>query len=135
MRKRTKARQLALKLLYKLDLLNEDATPENLEFLQEEADDPEVQEFSKDLVLGTVKHRQDLDRRISQVTRNWDIQRMAVIDRNIIRMGAYELAYRSDIPPKVALNEAIELAKKFSTADSGAFVNGILDKVKEQIYG
>ena len=135
MRKRTKARQLALKLLYRLDLLGEEATPENLKFLDEQTGDTEILDFSGMLVAGTMQNREELDRRIRQVAKNWDIERMAVIDRNILRMGAYEIIYRDDIPPKVSLNEAIELAKKFSTADSGAFVNGILDKVKDQVYG
>ena len=125
MRKRTKARQLALKLLYRLDLLGEEATPENLKFLDEQTGDTEILDFSGMLVAGTMQNREELDRRIRQVAKNWDIERMAVIDRNILRMGAYEIIYRDDIPPKVSLNEAIELAKKFSTADSGAFVNGI----------
>ena len=134
-RKRTKARQLALKLLYRLDLLGEEAAPENLAFLREQTSDVEVLDFASDLVTGTTRHREQLDERIRQVAKNWDIQRMAVIDRNILRMGAYELIHRDDIPPKVSLNEAIELAKRFSTADSGAFVNGILDKVKDRVYG
>jgi len=134
-RKRTKARQLALKLLYKLDLLGEEATAENLKFLNEQTGDTEILDFSGMLVVGTMQNREELDKRIRQVAKNWDIERMAVIDRNILRMGTYEIVYRDDIPPKVSLNEAIELAKKFSTADSGAFVNGILDKVKDQVYG
>jgi transcription antitermination factor NusB len=134
-RKRTKARQLALQLLYRLDLLGDEANPDRLHFLREQTSDAEVLDFASDLVEGTIRHRDDLDARIREVARNWDIGRMAVLDRNILRMGAYELVYRDDIPPKVSLNEAIELAKRFSTADSGAFVNGILDKVKDRIYG
>ena len=69
---------------------------------------------------------------LSKVARNWDLRRMATIDRNVLRMAIFELLYCEDIPPKVSINEAIELGKKFSTANSGAFINGILDRVKNE---
>ena len=131
MRRRTRARELALKLLYKLDLLGEEPTKENVSCLAAEVREPSIVEFATDLVTNCCKHRKDLDRVIAGVVRNWDIRRMAIIDRNIMRIAVYELLYRQDIPEKVAINEAIDLAKKYSTADSGAFVNGILDKIRE----
>ena len=97
-----------------------------------EEPDAEVAEFATRLVEGTLANRDAIDARLQAVTRNWDLRRMAAIDRNVLRMAIYELAYCHDVPPKVAINEAIELGKKFSTANSGGFVNGILDKLIER---
>jgi transcription antitermination factor NusB len=82
------------------------------------------------LVRGVTAERDEIDAKISSVAQNWDITRMAVIDRNVLRMASYELLYRDEIPPKVSINEAIELGKRFSTKNSGAFINGILDRIK-----
>ena len=81
-------------------------------------------------MVGTVRQLDDSDRLLRDVTRNWDLDRMAVVDRNVLRMAIFELLHCPDIPPKVTINEAIELGKKFSTANSGAFINGILDRVR-----
>ena len=94
---------------------------------QGEAD---VSRFAARLVNGALEHREEIDERLQGVTRNWDLRRMATVDRNVLRMAVYELTYCRDVPPKVAINEAIDLAKKFSTANSGGFVNGILDRVR-----
>jgi len=135
MRKRTRARELALKILYKLDLLGEEATAENMAYLVSRIKDPSILEFAEDLVKNTLERKAELDEIISRITRNWNIERMANIDRNILRIASYELLYRKDVPEKVTINEAIELAKKYSTEDSGAFVNGILDRIREEKYG
>ncbi len=135
MRKRTRARELALKILYKLDLLGESPTPENMAYLTSRVKDSSVLEFARDLVENTFQRKTELDERISRIARNWHIRRMAIIDRNILRIAAYELLHRDDVPEKVTINEAIELAKKYSTEDSGAFVNGILDRIREEKYG
>ena len=92
--------------------------------------DEEVRTFALRLVEGTLKLRNEIDDRLKSVTRNWDLKRMACVDRNILRMTVFELAHCRDVPPKVAINEAIELGKKYSTANSGGFVNGILDRVR-----
>jgi N utilization substance protein B len=86
--------------------------------------------FSDALIRGVVEHRAEIDERIVQIAQNWDLQRMAVVDRNILRLAIYEMLYRDDIPPVVSINEAVDIAKKFSTGDSGKFVNGLLDKIK-----
>ena len=86
--------------------------------------------FAEPLIRGTLEHQAELDERIKQYAKNWDLHRMAVVDRNILRLAIYEMLYRDDIPPVVSINEAVDIAKKFSTEDSGKFVNGILDKVK-----
>jgi transcription antitermination protein NusB len=97
----------------------------------DEADDAaDVIEFAARLADGTRQQVAAIDQRLQGVTRNWDLSRMATVDRNVLRMATYELMFCSDIPPKVVINEAIELGKKFSTANSGAFVNGILDRIR-----
>lgn len=130
MKKRTRARELALQALYQLDLQGEDFAPEIAGFLNDEETDAETVEFALALVRGVALEREELDARISAVAQNWDISRMAVIDRNVLRMATYELLFLEEIPPKVSINEAIELGKRFSTKNSGAFINGILDRIK-----
>lgn len=130
MRKRTLARELALQLLYQLDLRGPEVLDEVEEFLARHTSDPEILAFARDLVFGCWERRPLLDRRIEEVAKNWQISRMAAIDRNVLRLAAYELLFRDDIPPLVTINEAIELAKKYSTKNSGPFVNGILDNLR-----
>lgn len=89
-----------------------------------------VRVFAEPLIRGTLQHLPDLDAQIEKYARNWNIHRMAVVDRNILRLAIYEMLYREDIPPVVSINEAVDIAKRFSTEESGKFVNGILDKVK-----
>ncbi len=89
--------------------------------------------FAEGLVRGVLKERDSLDETIRKYAKNWDLRRMAAVDRNILRLAIYEMLYRDDIPPVVSINEAVDIAKKFSTQDSGKFVNGILDKVKAEV--
>jgi len=89
--------------------------------------------FADKLIRGVLENRPDLDARIQQHAENWDLHRMAVVDRNILRLAIYEMLFREDIPPIVSINEAVDIAKKFSTQDSGKFVNGILDKIKGEL--
>ena len=133
MRKRTLARECALQVLYQLDITND--KPENaLENFWSNRKDEEIdallKEFSSELVKGVAENREEIDKKIVKYAANWQLKRMAVVDRNIMRLGCFELLYREDIPPKVSINEAVELAKKFSGIESGKFVNAILDKVK-----
>lgn len=132
MRRRTKAREVALQFLYQLDLRGESVLEDLPEFLETATKDKEVQEFALRLINGTNERLPELDSTLGKVARNWDLRRMATLDRNVLRMAIYELLYCDDIPPKVSINEAIDLGKKFSTANSGAFVNGILDRVKNE---
>jgi N utilization substance protein B len=97
------------------------------------ADELATREFADGLIRGVVEHRPELDQRITQFAQNWDLKRMAVVDRNILRLAIYEMYFRQDIPPVVSINEAVDIAKKFSTADSGKFVNGILDRIKGEL--
>jgi N utilization substance protein B len=132
MRKRTKAREAALKILYAMDITKE--APETCignHWSSQEAEEPEVKSYAEEIVRGYAANMAEIDRTISKYTTNWELDRMAVIDRNILRAAAYELLFAGDIPPKVAINEAIDLAKKFGDKDSGSFVNGVLDKIKK----
>ena len=132
MKKRTRARELTLQFLYQLDLRGEDFLAEAGGFLRAEESERSTREFALHLIRGTAEHRPELDRLIREVAQNWDIERMAVIDRNVLRMATFELMHCSDIPPKVSINEAIELGKRYSTQNSGGFINGVLDKIKDR---
>jgi transcription antitermination factor NusB len=133
MRKRTRARELALQVLYQIDLRGP-ATPEELEEMLRDSGKPDdVLDFARVLVRGTLERMEEADSWISEAAEHWDIRRMAVIDRNVLRMAVYEMLGREDIPAKVTINEAIELGKKYSTENSGGFVNGILDRIRRTI--
>lgn len=92
-----------------------------------------VQAFADPLIRGALGVLEALDEEIKKYALNWDLKRMAVVDRNILRLAVYEMRYREDIPPVVSINEAVDIAKKFSTEDSGKFVNGILDRLKSDL--
>ena len=89
--------------------------------------------FAEPLIRGALEHRNEADDLIKKYTVNWDLHRIAAVDRNILRLAIFEMLHRDDIPPVVSINEAVDIAKKFSTQDSGKFVNGILDKVKGEL--
>ena len=89
--------------------------------------------FADKLIRGVLSCVSELDAKIKEYAQNWDLRRMAAVDRNILRMAIYEMLHRDDIPPVVSINEAVDIAKKFSTQDSGKFVNGILDKIKGEL--
>jgi N utilization substance protein B len=91
-----------------------------------------IQLFAENLIKGVVTHKKEIDQVIKKYVRNWDLERLAVVDRNILRLAIYEMMYCPDVPQIVCINEAIEIAKKYSTADSGKFVNGILDKFRSE---
>ena len=129
MKKRSRSREIALQFLYQLDLRGADLLPEARAFVRGEERDAETARFALRLVQGAFDHREEIDRTIQAVAQNWNISRMAVVDRNVLRLATYELLHCEDIPPKVAINEAIELGKRYSTQNSGAFINGILDKI------
>lgn len=130
MRKRTRARELALQALYQLDIRGVEVLDDVGRFLGQRESEPEVRDFARRLIDGCWQHRDRLDATIGEVAENWEVRRMAVVDRNVLRLASFELLFLDDVPPKVAINEAIDLAKRYSTADSGAFVNGILDRIR-----
>src|SRR5713226_833837 len=94
------------------------------------AEEAAVRHFAEPMIRGALEHRDEADAVIKKHAQNWDLHRMAAVDRNVLRLAIYEMLHRDDIPPVVSINEAVDIAKKFSTQDSGKFVNGILDKVK-----
>jgi len=137
MRKRTRSRELALQILYQVDLRKERRDEFIADFWENQTAsddtlDDSIMEFSTTLVEGTLKNLIKIDEYITGYAENWQLSRMAVIDRNIMRMGVFELLYLEDMPPKVAINEAVELAKKYGDTESGKFVNGILDKINKK---
>lgn len=89
--------------------------------------------FAEPLIRGALEHREEADALIRKYCKNWDLPRIAAVDRNILRLAIFEMLHRDDIPPVVSINEAVDIAKKFSTQDSGRFVNGILDSVKAEL--
>ncbi len=129
MRKRTRARIAALKVLYAWDITKDPIRECNRRYWEDEDMDEEVRKFSDYLVFGFDDKKDEIDKIIAENATNWKMDRMATIDRNILRLASFELLFASEIPPKVAINEAIEIAKKYGDADSGRFVNGVLDKI------
>lgn len=135
----TLAREATLRMLYQIDL-RKVTDPEEIQKLVEQcleeadmdaATSPKVVgRYMRKLAFGVLAARTEVDSLIKKVAQNWDIKRMAIIDRNVIRIGAYEILKNPDIPRAVAINEAIELARKYSTEESGTFVNGILDQMR-----
>jgi N utilization substance protein B len=125
-------RERALQALYQMEmsaLRPEDALDTAWNAEPEGQPDPEAQRFALELVRGVVEHRDEIDGLIEQHSHNWRLDRMARVDRNVLRLAVFELKWRPDIPKKVTLNEAVELGKAFGTEASSAFVNGLLDRI------
>ena len=130
MGKRRKARELALMILYELEFQSGEAKAILDAFWQDHLVPPDVRAFTESLVRGTVESGPELDRLIAANAAHWSLARIALVERNILRLAVYELVYRDDIPERVAINEAIELAKLYGSQESGAFVNGVLDQIR-----
>jgi len=133
MGRRRKARELAVQVLFHLEFNPGD--PDEVFHLICENFGPSksIRPFSKKLVLGVCENEKDLDTLISRSSRNWRLERMSRADRNILRLGVFEIVFMKDIPPKVTIDEAVELGKKFGTQESGAFINGILDNIYNKL--
>ena len=130
MGKRRKAREVALQFLYQLDQHGaKDPAPYGAEFWARHPVDPDTQTFADALVRGSKQQQATIDHLLAQYAEHWDLDRMAVVDRNILRMAVYELLWAPDVPPKAVINEAIEIAKKFGTTESSRFINGVLDRI------
>ncbi|MCH2101888.1 MAG: transcription antitermination factor NusB [Planctomycetes bacterium] len=142
-RRRTRARELALQFLYACDMRGEEAMTELDAFIEHHTktgeaatNDPptkdriEIAGYAHQLVRGVYDHLDEVNRWIEHIARNWRLDRMAYLDRNILRIALYELLHHPEVPFKVVINEAIDIAKQFSTAQSGSFVNGILDRAR-----
>lgn len=130
---RRKSRESALQALYQIDLSKADPEKALDQYWKNNPDTEEIQGFANLLVEGVTSHVAELDRLIEKHSTHWKLSRMACVDRNILRISAYELIYCKDIPASVSLNEAIEIGKKFGTEDSSAFINGILDNLSKEV--
>ncbi|RUM88129.1 MAG: transcription antitermination factor NusB [Thermodesulfatator sp.] len=126
---RHKGRQIAVQVLYQWDVAGVPLAEALATYREHLNPAPEAFEFARELVEGVQEKKELLDTLISRYSRHWRLERMLATDRNILRLATYELLFRPDIPPKVSLNEAVELAKEFGSEDSPAFVNGILDAI------
>lgn len=126
---RRQARECALQILYRLDFDDPGVEEAIRRYWQAHEAVAEVRSFASDLVRGVRASLDELDSLLASHSMNWKLSRMAAVDKNILRLAAFELMHRPDIPAKVSINEAVEIAKRFGTADSGAFVNGILDNI------
>lgn len=131
MTRRSRAREVALQLLFQHDW-NQQIDRAVLErFVHDRLGEETLVQFSLALYDGVLAHQPDIDRRLSEAAENWRLTRMAAVDRNVLRLGAYELLYMPKTPPNVVLDEAITLARRFGSADSSAFVNGVLDRLRQ----
>lgn len=133
-RKRSKARELAIQVLFAIETSQTDPNEVISIFWQQRKNVlPEIKEFAERLIRGVLEKLGEIDAFISAHLDNWNFSRVATVDRNILRLGTFELMEMKDTPEAVVINESIELAKNYSTEDSSKFVNGILDKIKEDI--
>ncbi len=130
--KRRFVREKVLQILYAYEV-NKDGHTATINSLMEEIKDDADKEFATDLILKVIKHTKELDDRIKERVANWEMNRIALIDKILLRICICELIYFQDIPPKVSINESIEIAKEYSTARSGKFINGILDAVLSEL--
>ena len=133
MGRRRKSRETALQVLYQLNITKQDVHTAFTQFGEHFLSDGVADDFIKRLVEGVLEHCPELDRLIEQYSEHWRLDRIDMIDRNILRMALFELLYCEEIPPKVTINEAIDLGKRFGSADSGSFINGILDRVQNEV--
>ena len=130
---RRRSRELAMQALFYVDM-RQNKSKERLDlYLQSFKPSKKVLPFFLELVNGVIREGDQIDAMIERFSSNWKMSRMSCVDRNIMRVAIFELLYKSDIPPSVTINEAVEVGKKFGTRDSGPFINGILDRIKADI--
>jgi transcription antitermination factor NusB len=129
LRKRSKARESALQILYQIDVTSDPVDAILNQYWHTRNRNPEVVDFANEIIKGTTEHLSEIDAIISQHSESWEISKMPIVDRNILRFAIYEILYMDDIPPKVTIDEAVDLANSYGTSNSGKFINGILDKI------
>lgn len=129
MSQRRRAREVALQVLFEDDVNTRETVDELQSFLRGRIRNRAMEEFALGLILGVRRNRDEIDERLTAIAADWSVKRMAGVDRNVLRLAAYEILH-TDTPFPVVVNEAIELAKRFGSAQSGGFVNGILDRLK-----
>ena len=129
--KRRVGREAAIQFLYSNEL-NKDTTPEQIEaFWELRPLRADAKEFAKELVIGVLEHREAIDTLLTEKLENYRLERLAAVDRNILRLAIYEILFRDDVPNPVVINEAIEIAKRFASTESSSFVNGLLDSIRK----
>ena len=133
MTKRRRSRESALQVLYQWDMTQQDARKGLVHFKEHFSLKEESDPFLDLIVQGVLTHCQEIDRLIEQYSEHWRLGRMAPIDRTILRIAIFELLYCEEIPPKVTLNEAVDLGKQFGSDESGSFINGILDRILNEV--
>ncbi|MBF0318540.1 MAG: transcription antitermination factor NusB [Nitrospirae bacterium] len=127
---RREAREYVLQALFQYEFTKSVTDREEIQKrLERKSPSGEIIEFVDDLIRGVIRHLNEIDERIQSVSKHWELQRIASVDRNIIRFAVYEILYRADIPAAVTINEAVDIAKKYSTLESFSFINGILDTI------
>ncbi len=131
--KRRRGREHSLKILYMIDMRGEE--PNNLidEYWNWNKEEGEIKDFTERIVKGVLENKKFIDEKISSAIVNWDFNRLNFIDRNILRIGTYEIFFEKEIPIPVSINESIEIAKKYGTEDSPKFINGVLHKIGRNI--
>jgi N utilization substance protein B len=135
MARRRRSRELAVKVLYQADMSGVSIAEAFQLFCMHFGGSEENRGFAKELLDGVHAHLDEINGLISQFSEHWRIERMSLVDRNILRLAIYEILCRPDIPAKVSINEAVEIGKKFGTEESGAFINGILDRICSHVRG
>lgn len=130
---RHEGRMWAVQFLFQRDFNQGDLVDALNDFWADRKAGPSLRQFAEELIRGVESHKEELDSRIQKYTEHWNVARMVAVDRNVMRVAIYEMLYRSDIPPVVSINEAVELAKELSGDESGKFVNGILDRASKDI--
>lgn len=135
MKQRTRSREVALQYLYQIDITSSHTDQTLHEFFAHFVDNDELVPYARDLVNGVCEHLMQVDTLIEKASENWKVSRMSTTDRNILRIAAYEMAFRKDVPYKVVINEAIEIAKRFGSSKFPSFANGVLDRIWSEISG
>lgn len=133
MSKRRESREAAVQYLYQLDIHKDTQTDLKKDFWILREGSEKIRGFAEELIAGVLLHYKELDERIARFAQNFTLDRLNTVDRNILRLAIYEMFYNLSVPPIVAINEAIEIAKRLGGEDSGRFVNGLLDKIKTEV--
>jgi N utilization substance protein B len=133
MGRRRQSREAGLKLLYALDITRADVKAVLRAPWAKAMMLDDIRDFTTTLVTGVIRHRNEIDAFIQECSTNWSLERIGLVERNILRLAIYELCFLPDIPPNVTINEAVEVAKKYGTEEAPAFINGILDRIKHTV--
>jgi len=127
------SRELVIQFLYYTEMNKGEIVSQLKSFWENNSCQEDVQSFTEDILNDIFDHKKEIDARLEKYSDNWTLSRMAVIDRNLLRMAASELMYSKTVPPKVAIDEAVEIAKKYGTEDSPNFINGVLDRILKEL--